>query len=177
MCNSSHNKEAIVDKTSYGPLNAMVSQLSFTTEVPRDASLNRSFEVWNGLLCFCSDDLFYDAAQDVARKNDEDDTPPDGELTSDSSQDSIREPTIVVKGPFAPLSPPKPPTKLPLRFLKAGKDDLIEGQRRYEATLKWRKKEGMDKILAEPHPNFDIIKKSYPHYWHGVRAFFLSLAP
>jgi hypothetical protein len=68
----------------------------------------------------------------------------------------------------APLpAHPKPPKELPLRFLLAGKGDVEEGLRRYEATLKWRKEEKIDYILSEPSPNFALIKQHYPHFYHG----------
>lgn len=68
--------------------------------------------------------------------------------------------------PYARLRAPPPPEELPLRFLRAGKGDPVEGQRRYEATLKWRAENGIDTILTEPHPNFELIKANYPHYFH-----------
>jgi hypothetical protein len=68
--------------------------------------------------------------------------------------------------PYAPLLPPPPPQELPERFLRAGKGDTVEGQRRYDATLEWRREHGMDTILTEAHPNFEFIKKHYPHYYH-----------
>ncbi|KAG7367942.1 CRAL-TRIO domain containing protein [Nitzschia inconspicua] len=67
---------------------------------------------------------------------------------------------------FGGFLPPPAPQQLPLRFLRAGKGDPIEGQRRYEATLQWRKEHGIDSILLEPHPNFELIKRHYPHYYH-----------
>jgi hypothetical protein len=71
-------------------------------------------------------------------------------------------------GVNAPLPPhPKPPKELPLRFLLAGKGDVQEGLRRYEATLQWRKEEKIDYILREPSPNFALIKEHYPHFYHG----------
>jgi len=64
-------------------------------------------------------------------------------------------------------SPLPPPLKeLPLRFLRAGKGDPVEGQRRYEQTLAWRKEYSMDTILHEPQPNFEVIKANYPQYFH-----------
>ena len=60
---------------------------------------------------------------------------------------------------YSKLPAPLPPKELPTRFLRAGKNDPIEGQRRYEATLQWRKDFNMDSILTEPHPNFNLIKK------------------
>ena len=62
--------------------------------------------------------------------------------------------------------PPDPPEETPIRFLLAGKNDPVEGTRRYQATLKWRKENGMDTILTEPHPDFELIKQHYPHYYH-----------
>jgi hypothetical protein len=71
-------------------------------------------------------------------------------------------------GVNAPLPPhPKPPKELPLRFLLAGKGNVEEGLKRYEATLEWRKEEKIDYILREPSPNFALIKQHYPHYYHG----------
>mmetsp|Transcript_12489 Transcript_12489/g.36839 ORF Transcript_12489/g.36839 Transcript_12489/m.36839 type:complete len:594 (-) Transcript_12489:555-2336(-) len=54
----------------------------------------------------------------------------------------------------------------PERFIKAEKGDILSAQQRYEVTLAWRKEMNMDAILSEPHPNFDIIKKNYPHFYH-----------
>lgn len=68
--------------------------------------------------------------------------------------------------PFSRLLGPEPPLELPDRFLRAGKGNPEEGQRRYEATLEWRKENGIDTILVEPHPDFELIKSNYPHYYH-----------
>lgn len=59
---------------------------------------------------------------------------------------------------------PKP--ELPVRFLRAGKGDEVEGWRRYEATLQWRKDNEIDTCLYKAWPNFELIKKHYPHYFH-----------
>ena len=67
---------------------------------------------------------------------------------------------------FNPLPCPPPPEELPDRFLRAGKGDPVEGRRRYEATLAWRKAHDIDHILTDPHPDFDLIKRNYPHYFH-----------
>ena len=63
-------------------------------------------------------------------------------------------------------SPPPPPTETPLRFLRAAKGDPVEGKRRYQATLAWRKEHGMDTCLQDPHPHFDLIKQHYPHFFY-----------
>ena len=65
-----------------------------------------------------------------------------------------------------PYAAPPPPKELPLRFLRAGKGDPVEGMRRYQQTLAWRREIGMDTILKTAHPNFDLIKRHYPHYHH-----------
>lgn len=71
--------------------------------------------------------------------------------------------------PFTRLrAPPAPPvSQLPYRFLRAGKGDVVEGRRRYQATLDWRKEHDIDGILLEPHAQFQLIKSHYPHYYHG----------
>jgi hypothetical protein len=83
-------------------------------------------------------------------------------------EDSIPADVMTAELPegFKPLPCPVPPEDLPDRFLRAGKGDPVEGQRRYEATLAWRKEKGIDHILTDPHPDFDLIKKHYPHYFH-----------
>jgi hypothetical protein len=67
---------------------------------------------------------------------------------------------------FTPLCAPRPPTDLPLRFLRAGKGDPVEGRRRYEATLQWRNENRIDAILQDAHPQFELIKRHYPHFYH-----------
>ena len=68
--------------------------------------------------------------------------------------------------PTRPRPPPLPPTELPLRFLRAGKNCPEQGLRRYKATLDMRREERLDTILREPSPLFSLIKKHYPHYCH-----------
>jgi len=68
--------------------------------------------------------------------------------------------------PFSRIYAPPPPKELPVRFLRAGKGDPIEGQRRYEATLQWRKENNIDSILFEAHPMFEMVKQHYPHFFH-----------
>ena len=66
---------------------------------------------------------------------------------------------------YPPASPPAP-DELPVRFLRAGKNDPVEGIRRYEATLQMRREQKIDTILREPSEKFHIIKQHYPHYCH-----------
>ncbi|CAH0516479.1 unnamed protein product [Peronospora belbahrii] len=53
------------------------------------------------------------------------------------------------------------------RFVAGEKGDVEKGRARYLATLEWRKENGIDEILVTPHPNFEIIKKYYPQFFHG----------
>lgn len=75
--------------------------------------------------------------------------------------------------PKYPIRPPPPPIELPNRFLGAGKGDPVEGQRRYLATLEWRKERRVDTILRQPNFHFDLIKQHYLHYIHfrGVQGY------
>jgi CRAL/TRIO domain len=61
------------------------------------------------------------------------------------------------------------PTKidLPLRFLRAGKGDEVVGRRRFQETLQWRLENGIDNFLFEAWPHFELVKKHYPHFFHG----------
>ena len=54
----------------------------------------------------------------------------------------------------------------PHRFIAAEKGNIESARKRYVATLKWRSEMGMDHIITDPHPNFTLIKKNYPHYYH-----------
>lgn len=79
-------------------------------------------------------------------------THPDPDANDDSSKfDSIS------GGPIA-FSP---------RFIAGEKGDEEKGRSRYLATLEWRKENNIDNILVTPHPNFEIIKRHYPQYFHG----------
>lgn len=55
---------------------------------------------------------------------------------------------------------------MPDRFLRGVLGDHHEAARRWAATVKWREDESIDKILNAPQPNFDIMKRCYPHYVH-----------
>lgn len=87
-------------------------------------------------------------------------------LGSSSSSDSSGEEEEAIKQPRRLLLPPPPPAELPLRFLRAGKNDPVEGLRRYQATLQMRKDDRLDTILREPSPHFATIKQHYPHFCH-----------
>lgn len=64
------------------------------------------------------------------------------------------------------LSSPPAQEFPPHRFIAAEKGNIESARKRYAATLQWRSEMGMDHIITDPHPNFTVIKKNYPHYYH-----------
>ena len=57
--------------------------------------------------------------------------------------------------------------KIPQRFIDGCDGNLVEARRRWDATRKWRREEGVDHILHEKQPHFFKIKECYPHYHAG----------
>lgn len=55
---------------------------------------------------------------------------------------------------------------IPGRFVRGCKGNMQEARARWEATKKWRQENGVDVILEEPHPHFEVIKRHYPHFFH-----------
>lgn len=53
------------------------------------------------------------------------------------------------------------------RFVRATRGDEALAQKRYQETEAWRKANGIDSLLTDPHPQFTTIKQNYPHYYHG----------
>jgi len=90
-------------------------------------------------------------------------TPP---LTPEDEVQNRHKANSPTVNPLACYDPPPPPKELPLRFLRAGKGDPVEGQRRYEQTLAWRKEYDMDFVIKKEHGNFEIIKANYPQFFH-----------
>jgi len=82
------------------------------------------------------------------------------------NHDNIRFDPNAGRNPFQRIPAPPAPKELPIRFLRAGKGDPIEGRRRYKATLQWRKDNNINNILLEAHPMFERVKRNYPHYFH-----------
>ena len=54
------------------------------------------------------------------------------------------------------------------RFLVGEKGVMHKALERWEDTTKWREDLGVDTILEQPHLNFDIIKRYYPHFFCGM---------
>jgi hypothetical protein len=56
---------------------------------------------------------------------------------------------------------------IPERFIAGCGGNMEEARRRWDITRHWRETEGLDKILQEEQPYFNIIKAHYPHYHAG----------
>jgi hypothetical protein len=111
---------------------------------------------------YTQEELVYQQSQDVLKPH----PPSPPPLLQDHHELRQQEQLAPPHNPFSRLLSPAPPLELPERFLRAGKGDPEEGWRRYEATLQWRKENGIDTILVEPHLDFELIKSHYPHYYH-----------
>lgn len=59
------------------------------------------------------------------------------------------------------------PSHPPPTFLQACRGDAQRARAKWEASLAWRAREGVDAVLARPQPHFGPIKEFYPHYIHG----------
>ncbi|KAG2530348.1 hypothetical protein BBI17_001944 [Phytophthora kernoviae] len=81
-----------------------------------------------------------------------------GTASVDGSVDAESTDALVISGGPIAFSP---------RFVAGEKGDVEKGRQRYLNTLEWRKENNIDNILVTPHPNFEIIKKYYPQYFHG----------
>ena len=104
--------------------------------------------------------VFYDAHQYLEDCNSNTPTSVVQQLRGGAAWEPSASPKQQKQHPFLP-PPPPPPTQLPLRFLRAGKNDPVEGLRRYEQTLAWRKENKVDTILQLPHPHFTLIQQNY----------------
>lgn len=70
-----------------------------------------------------------------------------------------------IQVPNKPKAAPSSET-IPFRFIRATKGDIAGARSRWADTQKWREKLGMDTILNEAHPQLQLIKENYPHYFH-----------
>jgi hypothetical protein len=67
--------------------------------------------------------------------------------------------------PDEPINEPE--NEIPQRFIDGSDGDLKEARRRWDITRHWREVEGVNNILDEPQPHFQLIKTMYPHYHCG----------
>mmetsp|Transcript_19816 Transcript_19816/g.26133 ORF Transcript_19816/g.26133 Transcript_19816/m.26133 type:complete len:333 (-) Transcript_19816:513-1511(-) len=58
-------------------------------------------------------------------------------------------------------------TPLPLRFYYSEDGNWEKAMERWRDTFRWRAQKNADLALKEPHPDFDVLKKFYPHYYYG----------
>lgn len=55
---------------------------------------------------------------------------------------------------------------IPSRYIRGCQGDMEEAEKRWRETLQWREEQNVDQILAEPQPNWALIKECYPHFLH-----------
>lgn len=67
--------------------------------------------------------------------------------------------------PDAPIVSPE--DEIPQRFIDGCEGDMKEARRRWDITRHWREAEGVNGILDEPQPHFQLIRAFYPHYYCG----------
>jgi len=56
--------------------------------------------------------------------------------------------------------------RMPAMFLAAEKGNKEKAEKRWLATIAWRREHDMKNILRRPHPKFWTIKKHFPHWFH-----------
>jgi hypothetical protein len=61
------------------------------------------------------------------------------------------------------------PEGIPLRYLRMQLHNRERAKKALIDTLEWRKKHDIDTILARPHPDYDVCKAVFPHYFVGER--------
>lgn len=66
---------------------------------------------------------------------------------------------------------------VPDRFLQAAGGKKKKAVAAHRVMLRWRKENGIDMMLERPYPNWDAIKKNYPHAMHcrGRQEEFVSI--
>ncbi len=58
-------------------------------------------------------------------------------------------------------------SRIPPTFMEAENGDLEKAEKRWKATLIWRRHIAADDALTTPHYKFDICKRFYPSAFHG----------
>jgi len=57
------------------------------------------------------------------------------------------------------------PEGIPDRYLRMQLQNREKAKKACQLTLEWREENGIDHILRDPHPDFDICKAVFPHYF------------
>lgn len=57
--------------------------------------------------------------------------------------------------------------KIPIRYLKMQNDNRDRAKHAVKETLKWRELNNIDNIIGIPHPDYDVCKASFPHFFLG----------
>jgi len=56
---------------------------------------------------------------------------------------------------------------IPLRFYNSEDGDWDKAMERWRTTFKWRANQNTDIALQEPHPDYDVLKTMFPHFFYG----------
>jgi len=59
------------------------------------------------------------------------------------------------------------PDHPPPRYIEGMHGDMPEATRRWANTLEWRKENGIDGVIQEDNPQYEVIRKHYSHFFHG----------
>ncbi len=59
-------------------------------------------------------------------------------------------------------------SRIPPTFMEAESGDLEKAEKRWKATMVWRRHVSADDALTTPHYKFDICKRFYPSAFHGL---------
>jgi len=59
------------------------------------------------------------------------------------------------------------PDGIPDRYLRMQLQNREKARKACELTLEWRQEKDIDHILQIPHPDFDVCKAVFPHYFVG----------
>ena len=95
----------------------------------------------------------------------------DDESSADTDADATEQPrnlTFSATKPFDGSA--EDPDGIPTRFMQMKKDNREEAKEAFELHLEWRKEHGIDSILSQPHPRFDVCKALVPAYFAGRDA-------
>lgn len=55
----------------------------------------------------------------------------------------------------------------PAHFVAACKGDVDKAQRRWDATRRWRREKGIDRLLFQPNTTMELARRYYPLWFHG----------
>jgi len=75
--------------------------------------------------------------------------------------------TIMSHAFISPDAPISQVERIPKRFVEGCGRDMVEAQRRWAVTERWRNEFNADDCIFQPNPHYELIKRMYPHYHAG----------